>query len=243
MTSTAPLPLVAFQTFGPTHLVMLAGIAAGVPVLILLARWAVRAGRERLFSRAFAALVIVTCATFQAMDLLPGRFDLHTSLPVQLCDLAWMVVAYALWTGPSGTPSARLAAALAFYWGLFLTPQAALTPWLVADFPDPKFLGFWAMHGLIIWGAAWIVFGLRQYPTWADYLRVVSVTLGWCVVAFVLNVVLGTNYGFVNRTPSTGSILDLFGPWPVYLVVATLLLTGAWALATLAVRRWTQAPA
>lgn len=33
-----------------------------------------------------------------------------------------------------------------------------------------------------------------------------------------VNMLLETNYGFTVATPAGGSVLDLFGPWPWYLL-------------------------
>ena len=39
------------------------------------------------------------------------------------------------------------------------------------------------------------------------------------VVTFAVNRLTGSNYGFLNGKPSTGSLLDVLGPWPLYVVV------------------------
>jgi uncharacterized membrane protein YwaF len=46
------------------------------------------------------------------------------------------------------------------------------------------------------------------------------------------NEVAGTNYGYLNRKPSVGTMLDLFGPWPGYVVVEIAVVAGVWALMT-----------
>lgn len=46
----------------------------------------------------------------------------------------------------------------------------------------------------------------------------------------VLNAALGTNYGYLNRTPSAASALDLLGPWPAYVVVEVVVVAAVWAL-------------
>ncbi len=63
---------------------------------------------------------------------LPGRFDPGLSLPIQLCDLAWLAAIHALLT------RRRWSAALTSYWGLTLSIQPILTPDLDAQFPTPR---------------------------------------------------------------------------------------------------------
>ena len=46
-----------------------------------------------------------------------------------------------------------------------------------------------------------------------------AVRLVWAVTVMTFNSVAGTNYGYLNRKPSVGTLLDLFGPWPGYVVV------------------------
>lgn len=216
----------AFETFGTSHLVMLAVFAAGIWPVVRLGRSLRTEDQRRRASRAFALAIPAFTIPMQVVDLVPGRFDLQSTLPLQLCDLAWVAACVALWTGH------RWAVALTYYWGLVLTSQALLTPWLTAGFPDPKFLGFWGMHLLIVWSAVFLVWGLRLTPDWRDYATTVGTTLVWMVTVYAFNVAVGTNYGFLNAKPSTPSLLDHLGPWPAYLLVEVALVAGVWALMT-----------
>jgi hypothetical integral membrane protein (TIGR02206 family) len=216
-----------FTTFGTTHWIMLALFVAGIWPVVRLGRAVRGTGREALVSRAFALAIPLFTVPMQVVDFLPGQFDFDTTLPLQLCDFAWIAAVAALWTRH------RVPVALTYFWGLALTTQALITPWLNANFPNPKFLGFWGMHFLIVWAAIYLVWGLGLSPRWRDYGTTFAITLTWLVGVFVFNVATGTNYGFVNRKPSTSSVLDYLGPWPAYVVAEIAVVATVWALMTL----------
>ncbi len=114
-----------------------------------------------------------------------------------------------------------------------MSTQALISPVLKSpDFPHYQFLGFWGIHLLVVWAAIYLTWGRRMRPWWRSYRFVVVVTVVWAAVTFAFNSIAGTNYGFLNRKPATASLLDVLGPWPVYLLTATMLLLIVWALMT-----------
>jgi hypothetical integral membrane protein (TIGR02206 family) len=215
-----------FTTFGTSHLVALAVFVAGIWPVVRIGRGHRGTPAAVRFSRGFAVAIPLFTVPLQVVDFLPGNYSLSTTLPIQLCDIAWMAAVVALWTHH------RYPVALTYFWGLVLTPQALITPALNSPFPDPKFLAYWSMHFLIVWAAIYLAWGLGLTPRWRDYAATVATTAVWAVVVFSFNLVVGTNYGFVNRKPTTPSILDYLGPWPVYVVVEIGLIAGVWALMT-----------
>jgi len=215
-----------FETFGTTHLVMLALFVAGIWPVVALGRRLRHSPDARTVSRVFAVLLPCFTIPMQVVDFLPGQFSFGSTLPLQLCDFAWIAATLALWTHH------RFFVALTYYWGLVLTTQALVTPWLAADFPSPKFLGFWGMHYLIVWAAIYLVWGLGLTPGWRDYATTVATTAGWAVGVYLFNVAAGTNYGFLNEKPSTASVLDYLGPWPAYVVAEVAIVATVWALMT-----------
>lgn len=215
-----------FEPMGSTHLLMLGLFLLGIVPAALLGRWVRRTGRTVVVARGWAIVIVVITVPLQVVDFLPGNFDLKTTLPFQLCDLALVATVLALWTRHP------VAVALTYFWGLTLTTQALLTPALTHDFPDPKFLGFWAMHLLIIWAAVFLTWGLQIRPTWRLYGTSVGITVVWMASAFAFNLAAGTNYGFVNRKPSTASGLDLLPDWPWYVLIEVVVVASVWALMT-----------
>lgn len=215
-----------FEPFGTSHQVTLLVFFAVLAPVVIIGRRVRGTDLEPTAAKAFALLIAAIMVPFHLAEMSPGRFDLGASLPLQLCDVAWMLAVAALWTRN------RTLCAITYFWGLLLTSQALATPALSHGFPSPEFFGFWAMHFLIVYAAVFLTWGLGIHPTWAGYRSTVAVTFGWMVSVFLINLAIDTNYGFVNRKPSNPSILDYFGPWPVYLGVEIVICAAVWALMT-----------
>jgi hypothetical integral membrane protein (TIGR02206 family) len=221
-----PLATERFQSFTLEHLGLVVGFLIVCVALALLGRSHRRTDRELTFRRSFALLIPCLTIPMQVLQLLPDDFDAGTSLPLQLCDLAWMCAIWALWTRN------RYATALVYFWGLTLTVQGIITPSLGESFPDPRYFMFWGMHFMTVWAAVYLTFGLKVPVTWKTYRFAVLTTAVWAVTVMVINELSGTNYGYLNGKPSSASLLDVMGPWPVYVVVEVGILIGVWALMT-----------
>ncbi|GAA1965090.1 TIGR02206 family membrane protein [Nocardioides panacihumi] len=221
-----------FEPYGASHAVAAAIGAVGAVGVVLLGRRILGRPLEERVRRGFALLIPVFTVPLQVRQWLPGEFDLGTSLPLQICDLSWLVAMHALWT------RSRRTSALLYYWGLTLTVQAVVTPTLGKDFPDPEYVMFWGMHLLTIWAALFMVVGLDVRPDWPGYRFTVLCTMVWLAVVMTFNAVAGTNYGYLARKPDVSSLLDVFGPWPLYVVVEAAVLLAGWALITWPWVRW-----
>ena len=215
-----------FQTFSLEHL----GLVTGFLVVAVALAFAGRALRgtpsEVRFSRGFALLIPCFTVPMQVLQLMPEDFDIGTSLPMQLCDLAWVAAFVALWTRHWA------ATALVYFWGLTLTIQGIITPSLQEAFPDPRYAMFWGMHFLTVWAAVYLTFGLKVPVTWRSYRFAVGATALWVVSMMTFNAITGTNYGYLNRKPAVGTVLDLAGPWPGYVIVEVAVIAAVWALMT-----------
>ena len=218
----AELVPMRFQSFTGQHFGLMAFFVVVFVALVVYGR---RHGDDERFRRGFAVLMLCVCIPLQTLQLLPSDFTLGTSLPLQYCDLTWMVAVVALWT------RTWWAVSLTFYWGLTLTVQAIVTPSLGQEFPDPRFFMYWGMHFLSVWAAGWLA-ASGSGPTWRGYRLAVVVTAVWAGVVMVFNGATGTNYGYLNRKPPGASLLDLMPDWPFYVLIEIVLVTGIWALLT-----------
>lgn len=216
-----------FVTYGPSHLAVLAIFAAVCPVLVLIGRRLRGNPSAVVFSRAFALLILAVMAPQNMYLWLPAHWDVGVSMPFDLCDLAWMAAAYALWTGRAG-----LAYGAVYYWGLTLTTQGLITPDQPQDFPHIYFIMFFTSHCLTPAAAVYLTWGLGLRPTWKLMAQVLALTVGWGACMLVFNTLAGSNYLYVNGKPPSASILDLLGPWPYYLLGELAIGATAWALMT-----------
>jgi len=220
-----------FEAYGTSHLVVLGIFVVGV-VFLLAAGPRVRGGKaERPFAVALAAGNVVFGIAGTLTELVP--FEAKGSLPLQICDFAWVVVAWALLTRH------RVALALTYFWGLTLSLQALVQPTLDQAFPDPNFFAFWGKHLFLVWGAVFATLALKNGPDWRGYRQAVAWTFVWVAVVFVLNELLGSNYGYFNGKPDDATALDYLGPWPWYVLAEIAIVVFVWALITLP---WTGLP-
>ncbi len=213
-----------FTAYGPSYWAVIAVFAIGSGLLV----WVGRSQTEPQARRLGRILGAVTAAIYGVMlvySLVPPTIS--ESVPLRLTDLATIAAAYALWS------QRHWAFALTYYWGLTLSTQALISPVLKSpEFPNYKFLGFWAIHLLVVWAAIYLTWGRRKRPTWRSYRFAVAVTVVWAAATFTFNSIAGTNYGFLNGKPHTASLLDVLGPWPMYILTAAVLILVVWALMT-----------
>lgn len=219
--------------YGTSHLIPLALFVVGAMAAVLIGRRQTDRDGPSGFSRTCAVLIPCATVPFQVIDLV-SNFDIDTTLPLHLCDLAWIAATWALWT------HRPFPVALTFFWGLTLTIQGVVTPSLNEDFPHPRYFAFWALHLLVVWAALYLVIGLRKAPRWRDFRAAVVTTLAWAVTTYAFNVMADTNYGYLLRKPRS-SVLDLLGPWPWYVAEEIAIVFVAWALLTLAGQRFNRA--
>ena len=123
-----------------------------------------------------------------------------------------------------------------YFWGLAGGLQAILTPELPYGFCHPFTVSFFIGHGVVIFGLFYATFAFRLRPTWSSIPRVSAITLIFAFgVVAPLNLLLDTNYLYLRAKPVTGSVLDLFGPWPWYLIAAAAIAAAIfWLLARIA---------
>ena len=139
------------------------------------------------------------------------------SLPLQLCDVAILVTAAALWTRN------RLAVEVSYFWGLAGTIQALFTPDVPQHFPSYPYFQYYIAHGGVVAASLILVVGMRLHPRPWAVVRVAGLTIAYAALVGITDAVTGANYMYLRSKPPSPTLLDVLGPWPVYIFSATLI--------------------
>jgi hypothetical integral membrane protein (TIGR02206 family) len=165
--------------------------------------------------RALALLIAAGFVTEQVVYAARGLWSAEVNLPFQLSDAVTFVSIAALLR-----PDKRLLVELTYFWALTASLQAVITPDLNEDFPDVLWFTYYATHGGAIAAACLLVFAERRTPRPGAVWRVFAITAAFAACAGLATLITGGNYMFLRRKPAHGSLLDVMGPWPLYILVA-----------------------
>lgn len=197
---------------GASHWAALAVVLAAGVVFVECGQSYRRSTRERAtFWLVFVCLASLA-VDFFAMQIDEPEQGWPSMLPFHFCSVMQLVCALALWL-----PARRLRA-IAYYGVLCATLQGLVTPSVAHDFPSWTYIAFFLSHGITVIAALYLPVALHWKPARRDFLWVLLFGNLYLAAAHAANVALGTNYGFTEAVPVAGSVLDMLGPWPWYLL-------------------------
>jgi hypothetical integral membrane protein (TIGR02206 family) len=197
----------------------LAALAVTLIALVALVVGA-RRGGEPWAGGARRILALIILAGFAGEQLtyaLRGDWTARVNLPFQLTDAVTIAAIAALWR------PLPLLVELVYLWALSASLQAVLTPDLNATAPDALYFTYFATHSGAIAAACLLVFGECRALRAGAVARVYAITAAFAAVAAVATLITGGNYMFLRRKPAHDSLLDVMGPWPVYIAAGAAL--------------------
>jgi len=199
-----------FILWGAEHRAVLVLTGLGILAVILArTRLQERRGKDAGWRRAIAVALIVN----ELIELGLATAQGTARVPFQLCDLAVVLTAWALWS------LRPLVSELAYFWGVAGSLQAILTPDVHAGFPSYEWVKFFLTHCGVVLCVTYLAVTGRVSSTPQTVWRVFGLTNLYAAVAGLLNWRFGTNYGYLAHKPLQPSLLDYFGPWPYYILV------------------------
>lgn len=203
----------SFVLFSSSHLLAL--------LVLVIASWLLYAFRHKLQKSArtkiimrYALILLLTGseAVLDIWNVAEGTWSLQYTLPLELCSLTLLLSIVMLLT------RSRLLYGILFFAGIGGALQALITPNLGYAFPHIRFYQFFAAHILIVLASLYMTWIENYRPTWKSIgLTMVFLNIAALIVG-IIDYILGSNYMFLMHKPSTASILDFLGPYPVYLL-------------------------
>jgi hypothetical integral membrane protein (TIGR02206 family) len=202
--------------FAPEHIWAVAAVSVLIVVLITAARLKPGAWITPLAS--VLAIVLVVDELSWVFSAANWQISprLVYSLPLQICDIGTFVAAFALWL------RRPFLVELTYFWGVAGTFQALVTPDLPQHFPSYLYFQYYVAHGGIVAAALFLVLGLGLKPRPFASVRVAVFTLGYAAVVGILDAATGANYLYLRSKPGSPTLLDVMGPWPWYVLPATI---------------------
>ena len=199
------------------HLAALAVIAMVIAILVFATRrWP---GAWTRYASMVLAAVLVSAELgwwIYLASVGASGAQLASALPLQQCDAAIFISALAL---VLRTPTLI---EVTYFWGLAGTIQALLTPDLPQHFPSFPYFQYYVAHGGIVAAALFLVVGLGLWPRRDALVRVIVITVAYVAFVGLVDATTNSDYMFLRAKPESASVLDFFGPWPWYLVGASL---------------------
>ena len=217
---------IPFASFSQTHIATLI-FSLGLLILLIVVGRNLTRQQNLLIGRCLSVFLSLTVILFIVFHIQFERFDIAVDLPLSICNLFAFTAPLLFW---NPNPKRMEVVYFAVMSGTF---QAIITPDLYVGFPTYGFFKYWISHvGLVIIVIHYLLsFQLRPRA------KGIFITFVWLnlylMIIVPINLLLDANYFDLMEKPINPSILDLFGPWPTYLLVSEVLAMAFFALAYL----------
>ncbi|MDC1379839.1 TIGR02206 family membrane protein [Algibacter sp.] len=166
----------------------------------------------------FACVISFIVIVFHAHIISLGFYNISKDLPLYLCSLLGIII-------PIFTYYRKFwMYEVLVFWIIGGTLQAVLTPDIPLGFPNFDYFRYWMVHLglLIVIFYATFVFNMR--PTLKSVFKSFLALQIYVIIIVVINKILEANYFYLNEKPQSASLLDYFGEWPWYIIVAQIII-------------------
>ncbi len=198
-----------FHVFGPAHILVLVLVPVLAAVLTAVQRRLLR--ESKLIRYTLAILLLLCTLSYYGNFVLQGERIFPYHIPLELCDMSlWLVILMLFRPRPAVFD-------VAYYWAIAGAGMALLTPNLVrpSRFMEVQFL---ADHGLIVAAVLYLAWSGQARPRPGSVLRAMVALNFAAIFVGTFDYIFKADYMFLCTKPPTASLLDVFGPWPWYIL-------------------------
>lgn len=166
----------------------------------------------------FAWFVSITIIGFHAYRMGFDSYNFKTDLPLYLCSLMALLI-------PTFTYFRRYwMFEILVFWIIGGTLQGVITPDIAIGFPSFDYFRYWVVHLGLLSIIFYFIFVFKMKPKFKSVFKSFLALQVYVVLMIVLNYFLDANYFYLNEKPKSASVLDYFGEWPYYILVAQLII-------------------
>lgn len=187
--------------------------AAAAVVLVALVRRDHEGAAASAMRWGLAVILAAVTAGFLAVEAAGDR-PVWEWLPLELCDVAIFIAVWSLLT------LCPLGVELVWFWGLTASALSMVMPSVSEGFPHWRWLVYHVMHGGVALSAIVLALGFGIRPRPGAPWRAFGVGVLYTAGVSVVDLVSDANFMFLKHKPTEPTLLDWFGPWPWYLLVA-----------------------
>jgi hypothetical integral membrane protein (TIGR02206 family) len=221
----------SFAMFSTEHVLAIVMLFLSLFLLFLTKNILHRQDHLRVIERIFAMSLLIMEIFHHIWMATTGRWSLSGSLPLELCSISLLVAIALLWTGN------RRLYMFVFFAGIGGAIQAIGTPVLDVGFPHFRYFHFFYTHIGIILAALYFTWIKRYRPTFRGIVSTMIVLNILLPFIFFVNQLFDANYMFLRMKPENGSLLDVLGPYPWYILSLEAVAFIIFALLWLAFRK------
>lgn len=210
--------------FSAGHMIMLACCLAALVILVFTVLKKKSQNPYRLI-RIVAVTTLVLEVVKTMWGLSAGRYsDWYEYLPIWFCSL---FIPFSLLAGFGKGKARELALSFLYYGGLIGGASYLVFPTTsIGRYPFWHFITFHSMfyHTVMIFISLYVVYNQLIKPSMKDMKGYVLIIIAACVLAYVVNEKLGTNYMFLSKPANNNALLQLALAiaGPLYPVLITL---------------------
>lgn len=217
---------IPFTSFSPSHLGAVIVFIICFLIFVSAAPY-LNSRQNLLLTRGASIFLSLTVLIWTAIHIVYGRFDAAINLPLSICNLFAVAAPFLFWK-----PNHRRFEVIYFF-VLAGTLQAIITPDPGGGYPSYGFFKYWLIHCGLVVVVVHHLLAFKLYPRAKGILRTFVWMNIYIVCLIPINIGLEANYFYMMNKPVNPSLLDFFGPWPIYILVTECLAMGFFALAYL----------
>ena len=201
-----------FQTFSKTHIISLTIIALIITILMNLPNDFFDFKQRRFISKFIATVLLIQQVSLLSWYIFSGGFSFGESLPLYICRLMAITSAFMLYFESYDLFE------IVYFMALPGAVLALLTPDTGGfNFPHMMFFQFFIGHGFLVISIFYMIKVYGFKPTFSSFKKAIFWTMAYLVFTWCFNQLTGGNYSYLRHKPTTGTLMDLLGPYPFYL--------------------------